>query len=937
MRKLSILFSLFFLISLGTFGQTWTRLQSWGLDLEAIVWVNDSVAFAGGENLLIKTTDFGQSWQELPIEFEGRIQGLQFEDADSGIAVGENSLILKTQDGGASWNSISLSGDFNWKDIAYNGNDNWLIVGESGDIYQSIDDGSSWQKLESGVSEGLNSINFLNQDTVYSSGEKGIILKSYNGGDSWDKLNSGISTSLNDIQFSSDFIGYAVGEGGIAIKTIDGGETWQSLVTGVVSDLNSLSISKLNSSILVAAGETATIIRSGNAGVSFSKINLGATNSRGLREISFVGQTNQVFGVGVDGYGISSSNAGSTFTQKLAGYRNNFSSVDFKSDRIGFVAGQKGQFLISTNYGQSFVSRPIPEEIDISTIDFWNTSFGYVSGPAGKIYRTSNSGVNWGDFSINTNERVDGFYLFAPSVLYLAGTGGFITRSSDSGVTWDLNIDSGTPNDLKDLMFFDFIEGIAIGSNGELLYSYGGTNWEKVESLTSENFNGLAKVSGLSAVMVGDNGLIVKTDDMAKSFKIIDSGTDQDLLSVDFFDENYGFVSGKEGFTLVTKDGGNSWTQIESGTSRDLVSVSATSPTMAYAVGEDGSILVYNCMPAEGALSEISGLTQSCLEIQKYSITDGIIPGTQLNWRVDGGDIISGQGTNTIEVNWKDVGRRGVFVDRRNFCGAGETSYIEVIVSDLPAPEEVIAGNGIVCQGNEETYTMPELEGISYSWTIDGGEIIDGQGTASLTVKWNTSGAGIITVTPENSCGKAETISLPITINPLPVQPSEITGESLVAFGEQIYSVVAEEGISYQWDLNGGGTIISGQGTASIQVVWEEEGDYVLQVKGQNSCDDSPERDLAVKVSLITGLEPGPDLEGLKVYPNPSHGRFIVEAEFLDQWNDAVLITSFGQILSQTSIHSGQRKLEFYDLKPGVYYLRLDGQSGSVVRKLLVQ
>ncbi|WP_268033263.1 YCF48-related protein [Algoriphagus sp. PAP.12] len=937
MRKLSILFSLFFLIPLGTFGQTWTRLQSWGLDLEAIVWVNDSVAFAGGENLLIKTSDYGQSWQELPIEFEGRIQGLQFEDADSGIAVGENSLILQTQDGGASWNSISLSGDFNWKDIAYNGNAKWLMVGKSGDIYQSIDDGSSWQKVESGVNEGLNSINFLNQDTVYSSGEKGTILRSYNGGDTWEKLNSGISTDLNDIQFSSDLIGYAVGEGGIAIKTVDGGETWQSLVTGVVSDLNSLSLSKLNSSILVAAGETATIIKSGNAGVSFSKINLGATNSRGLREISFVGQTNQVFGVGVDGYGISSSNAGSSFSQKLAGYRNDFSAIDFKSDRIGFVAGQKGQFLITTNYGQSFVSRPIPEEIDIAAIDFWNTSFGYVSGPAGKIYRTSNSGVDWGDFSINTNERVDGFYLFAPSVLYLAGTGGFITRSSDSGVTWDLNIDSATPNDLKDLMFFDYAEGIAIGSNGEILYSYGGTNWEKVESLTSENFNALAKVSGFSAVMVGDNGIIVKTDDMAKSFEVIDSGTAQDLLSVDFFDEKYGFVSGVGGITLVTKDGGNSWTQIESGTSRDLVSVSATSPTMAYAAGNDGSILVYNCNPAEGVLSEISGLTQSCLEIQKYSITDGIIPGTQLNWRVDGGDIISGQGTNTIEVNWKDVGRRGVFVDRRNFCGAGETSYIEVIVSDMPAPEEVIAGNGIVCQGNEETYTMPELEGVSYSWTIDGGEIIDGQGTANMTVIWNTSGSGIITVTPENSCGKSETISLPITITPLPSQPSEIEGESLVAFGEQVYSVVMEEGIGYQWMLSGGGTIISGQGTSSIQVVWEEEGDYVLQVKSQNSCDDGPESNLNVKVSLITGIEPSPDLEGLKVYPNPSHGRFVVEAEFLDQWSEASLINGFGQVLLQSDIRSGQKKIEFSNLKAGVFYLRLEGQKGSVVKKVIVQ
>lgn len=937
MRKLSILFCLVFLISIETYGQTWTRLQSWGLDLETLFWVNDSVGYAGGENLLIKTSDFGHSWQELPVVFEGRVHAIHFLDADVGIAVGENSLILKTQNGGNNWSPISLSGNYNWEDITHNGNSNWLIAGEGGYIFQSFDEGSSWQEVENGISENLKSIKFLNQDTVYSSGEKGIILRSYNGGDTWEKLNSGISTRLNDIEFSSDLIGYAVGEGGIAIKTIDGGETWQSLATGVESNLNSISISKLNSSILVAAGELATVIKSGNAGASFSKINLGASNSRSLSEISFVAQTNQVFGVGVDGYGILSSNAGTSFTQKLAGYRNDFSSVDFKSDRIGFVAGEGGEFMVTTNYGQSFTSRPIPEEFDITEINFLNNSTGYISGTDGMVYRTNNGGQSWNILDLGTTEAIDGIYLFSYSIAYFVGSNGLVSRFSDNSNLWDTEVQKETNKNLKGIIYFDNIEGLAVGDDGTILYTYGGALWENRAPITSYNFNGLAKLSLNSALVVGDHGVIVKTSDKGSSFQLIDSGTTEDLLSVDFIGETYGFISGKNGITLVTKDGGETWTQIESGTSRDLNSISASSASTAYTVGEDGTVLVYECIPAEGALSEINGVTQSCLAIQKYSITDGIIPGTQLNWRVDGGDIISGQGTNTIEVNWKDVGRKGVFVDRRNFCGSGETSYIEVIVADLPSPDEPISGNGNVCESQNEIYQMPELEGISYLWTVEGGEITDGQGTASLTVNWNTTGSGMITVTPENPCGKAETISLPITINPLPEEPSEITGESLVEFGEQGYSVEGEEGISYQWNLSGGGTIISGQGTSSIQVVWEEEGEYVLQVKGQNSCDEGPVRDLAVKVSLITGFEPGPDLIGLKIYPNPSHGQFVVEAEFLDQWNEAVLITSFGQILTQSTILSGQRKLEFTDLKPGLYYVRLDGHDGTVVRKILVQ
>ena len=250
--------------------------------------------------------------------------------------------------------------------------------------------------------------------------------------------------------------------------------------------------------------------------------------------------------------------------------------------------------MVSSSSGRTFVSRPIPEQFTISAIDFWNTAFGYISGPGGKIYRTSNSGSAWGEFSINTTQRVDGFYLFAPSVLYLAGTNGFITRSSDSVGTWDLSVTSNSTTNLKDLMFFDFAIGIAIGENGLILYSFGGSQWEPVNSGTSRNLNGLAKLGEFQAIAVGDGGTIIKTEDKSETWRSIDSGTTEDLLSVDFFDSQFGFISGKNGLALVTKDGGESWTKIETGTSRNLNAVSAGTPFIAYAAGDDGSILIYN-------------------------------------------------------------------------------------------------------------------------------------------------------------------------------------------------------------------------------------------------------------------------------------------------------------------------------------------------------
>ncbi|WP_026955878.1 YCF48-related protein [Algoriphagus vanfongensis] len=936
MYRALLLFCFSFLLTSAGFGQTWTRLQGWGLDLQSVNWVNDQIGYVGGENLLIRTADGGQTWEELAYRFEGRVLDLYFLDEKNGIAVGQNGLAIRTATSGQNWSTMNIPSTSNFTSLSTNKKGVWLIAGQAGELYRSANNGETWARVATDISADIFSVFFYGENLVFLTTDQGGIYRSNDQGQSWEKLNSGVSDTIWDVKFITDQLGYVAGSNGLVMKSSDGGDTWEKLATGTTEILKSLDVSPLNQNTVVASGENATIIRSTNAGTSFSKVNLGTNISRGLNHITFLPDLNQAVAIGGNGYMIRSSNGGSSWTQQMAGYRNDFTVVDFKSDRVGFVAGQKGEFLVSSNYGASFVSRPLPEPIDIAAMDFWNTNYGYVSAPSGKIYRSSNSGTSWVDLSINTSERIDGFYLFATSVLYLAGTGGIITRSYDSGVTWDLAVESNTTENLKDVMFFDFNEGIAVGENGTILYSNGGTEWVNISPITTEHFNALAKVSSSSAVMVGNSGTIVKTDDLGKTFQVIASQTTEDLLSVDFFDDQSGFISGKNGVSLATKDGGNSWELIASGTYRDLKSISASNVNKAYAVGDDGTILTYECIAPTGALSDISGAAQSCLNTQTYSILDGPVSGSQLFWRVDGGEIISGQGSSSIEVSWSKTGKNAVFVDRRNFCGAGETSYMEVIVSDLPASSSSIQGDGSVCQNTENIYSLPNWEGVNYTWTIAGGEITEGQGTASITVNWTTPGSGSITALVENTCGKSESLALPISIHPTPSQPGDIVGANLVALGPQDYEVPQEEGFSYRWNLSGGGSIISGQGSSKVRINWESEGDFVLTVQAQNACDFGPEQVLAVEVNLVTGIDENPDLSGLKLYPNPSDGQFTVEAPFLDRWHSALLVSSLGQIIQENVIVPGQRKLEFVDVRPGLYIVRLEGNQGSETRKIIV-
>lgn len=83
----------------------------------------------------------------------------------------------------------------------------------------------------------------------------------------------------------------------------------------------------------------------------------------------------------------------------------------------------------------------------------------------------------------------------------------------------------------------------------------------------------------------------------------------------------------------------------------------------------------------------------------------------------------------------------------QNLNGYGNNMFIDNIVLEsnaLLVPS--IDGNEAVCNAQTQTYTAP-AGGAQYIWTVTGGTITGGQGTATIQVQWNTVGAGSVAVT----------------------------------------------------------------------------------------------------------------------------------------------------------------------------------------------
>jgi len=73
------------------------------------------------------------------------------------------------------------------------------------------------------------------------------------------------------------------------------------------------------------------------------------------------------------------------------------------------------------------------------------------------------------------------------------------------------------------------------------------------------------------------------------------------------------------------------------------------------------------------------------------------------------------------------------------------SNVITVTVIQTPAP--VIAGTANVCLNGQETYSVLYTAGHIYLWTVStNGAIVNGQGTNSITVQWNSGTVGTVSV-----------------------------------------------------------------------------------------------------------------------------------------------------------------------------------------------
>jgi len=153
---------------------------------------------------------------------------------------------------------------------------------------------------------------------------------------------------------------------------------------------------------------------------------------------------------------------------------------------------------------------------------------------------------------------------------------------------------------------------------------------------------------------------------------------------------------------------------------------------------------------------------------------------------------------------------------------------------DQPNTSAISYVSGDECVNRTAVYEVVNTPSSTYTWSVDGGDIIAGQGTNQVQITWDaTGGTKLIQVVEDNSagggCGQGAAVVLERPINPIDL--GSITGLNAVAANTTgiTYSIPAVAGYTYTWSAIGG--TVSGTGN-SITVDWGEAGNGSVSVFG---------------------------------------------------------------------------------------------------------
>ena len=316
-----------------------------------------------------------------------------------------------------------------------------------------------------------------------------------------------------------------------------------------------------------------------------------------------------------DGVGYSNSprvyrtlNGGNTWTTYdiSSSYYDNYFTMFFLDESIGWVGGESGMVKMTSNGGQTWANRPVDGSNlpNLIYVHFTDQNNGVVAGSSSGynnrgllLASTTNGGLSWDSELAGISNTAYGFTSALPGIYYAACDYGLILHTTNNGSMW--SFPSGTIQaTLYGLAFANATNGWAVGTSGTLMKTVdGGLHWDQVLIGVNSEFSKIAFTDANTGWILGDRSssassvkALLKTENSGQSwvnkFRTFDENLN--FRDVKFVNQNEGWMVASN-YIYRSGDGGHQWNIQHMSTSEYYYGIEALDAQTAFCVGKKSS------------------------------------------------------------------------------------------------------------------------------------------------------------------------------------------------------------------------------------------------------------------------------------------------------------------------------------------------------------
>lgn len=298
---------------------------------------------------------YASEWERVESGTLTWLRAVFFVDAENGWIVGSSGTYLRTVDGGRSWAKEKVTGD-NIRDVVFKDRDlGWLLCEQSvfgpgiaspTYILHTRDAGRTWTKadIEPGRERMLRLVFSNNFPTAYAVGETGSLLIGDQATDQWKRTSLATQTMLTSGEILNDKEAILVGGRGTILRTENAGVTWTEIRTQEDDPRR-----KLNAVYFIdekkgwAVGAEGKVILTKNGGKTWEKSTSGVDAD--LLDVIFLSETSGI-AVGDSGTIIKTTDSGKTWTKMDSGSKHRLERIVRANDKL-ITVGFGGTILIN--------------------------------------------------------------------------------------------------------------------------------------------------------------------------------------------------------------------------------------------------------------------------------------------------------------------------------------------------------------------------------------------------------------------------------------------------------------------------------------------------------------------------------------------------------------------------------------------------------------